>query len=356
MRVHACAWLCMCACMCGGSACVPGHGCACPSVPARARGCIHARVCLDTCERGGGVHVCSQVHACVCVCTHVCVLERAAGLCVRGAAHPPTATTSGCGELARLAHACLCDPCPAGSCARKDGRTEGASSPGQETNGSHGKRRTLPAPCLSSRQLPADAAAAGAGGRAAAARFSCAARWARGTGRASPCLDPPGPPDPGSDSAGRHEAQPGAAASQTSLRSLRRAADLSGCQDTVVFGITALPADPAKQTGHRAEGGHAGRAVPRRTALGMERAAPGGGLGVDGGQGAAGTLHGTQGTRGTWPEHGVAAVTPWCRLASGGHPWGRGAGRPKSWVLPPAGREMPPAPPAPGSVYLRGDT
>lgn len=91
---------------------------------------------------------------------------------------------------------------------------------------------------------------------------------------------------------------------QTSCRSLCRAADLSECQDVVVFGITALPADPAKQTGHRAEGCRAGRAVLCHTALGMEWAALGGGSGMYGGQGADGTLNGTCGTEGTWTKLG----------------------------------------------------
>lgn len=157
---------------------------------------------------------------------------------------------------------------------------------------------------------------------------------------------PPGPPDTerlGSESAGQHNAQPGAAALQTSCRSLCRAAGLSECQDVVVFGITALPADPAKQTGRWAEGCRAGRAVPCHTALGVEWAAPGGGSGVRGGQGADGTLHGTRGTEGTWPELGVTAVTP-AQLTRyppaagwpvGGHRWERGDGHPKGWVLPP---------------------
>lgn len=246
---------------------------------------------------------------------HVCAGACSRSACARCHTHPDChhlllqrALQFGTCVCARV-----CDHCPARSCTREDRRTEGAGNPGQESDESHGKQQTLPAPCLSSCQLPADAVAAGVGGRAAAAGLSCAAWQARGTGRASPCLDPSDPPalsTSGLTQTGRHEAQLGATAPQTSRQSLRRVTDLSGCQDMVVFGIAALPDDPAEQTGHRAESCHPGKAVACYTAQGTEMAEPGGGLGMRGGQGVDGTLHGTCGTEGTWPEHGVAAMAP----------------------------------------------
>lgn len=195
----------------------------------------------------------TRVSMCLCTRVHACVRWCAQRVRVHPDCHrflpqrPPQPGT----------HVCVCHHCPTGSCRRQDRRTEGAGSPGQERNGSQGKQQTLPV------QL--------------AAACGCCCRWDGRTrggssrvflccpagARDRTCVPVPGHPPPspspgpehlGSDSAGRHEAQPGAAASQTSRQSLRRAAGLSGCQDAVVFGIMALPDDPAKQTGHRAEG------------------------------------------------------------------------------------------------------
>lgn len=60
-------------------------------------------------------------------------------------------------------------------------------------------------------------------------------------------------------------------------------ASLNGCQDMVGFGVPAFPADPAKLTEPRAEGS---------------------------GSGIHRTLYGTYSMEGTWPKHGVAALTP----------------------------------------------
>lgn len=207
-------------------------------------GCAHAstHVCAWIC-------VCVQLHTCMCMYTrvhaHVCTEPCTPRL-------PPSRAAESSSDW----HMCVW-PQPQQVLHVGGWTDRGAVSPGQENSRSHRKPRTLPAPCLSCCQLPADAAAAGLRGRVAAAGFSCAAGQAHGTGRVSLCSDSPKSPNTEhrrSESAGRHEAQPGAMAPQTSHRLLCWAADLSGCQDKVVFGIMALAADQAKQTSRCAEG------------------------------------------------------------------------------------------------------
>lgn len=147
MRVHACAWLCMCACMCGGSACVPGHGCACPSVPARARGCIHARVCLDTRERGG---VCMCVRRCtrVCACARMCVCWSVQQGCVCAAPHTPRLPPPPAAESSPGWHtpACVTPALPGPAHGRTDGQKEPAVLARRPTGATgSGERCRLPA-------------------------------------------------------------------------------------------------------------------------------------------------------------------------------------------------------------------
>lgn len=207
-------------------------------------GCAHAstHVCAWIC-------VCVQLHTCMCMYTrvhaHVCTEPCTPRL-------PPSRAAESSSDW----HMCVW-PQPQQVLHVGGWTDRGAVSPGQENSRSHRKPRTLPAPCLSCCQLPADAAAAGLRGRVAAAGFSCAAGQAHGTGRVSLCSDSPKSPNTEhrrSESAGRHEAQPGAMVPQTSHRLLCWAADLSGCQDKVVFGIMALATDQAKQTSRCAEG------------------------------------------------------------------------------------------------------